>query len=74
MLTVITLPGIKAIKPRIGVVDSSSELLNISSHFSCSRRIAATSLCGKTAKLESNSCKHNGVAKLGYTVITYVCL
>jgi len=38
------LPGIKAIKPPIGVVDSLSALLNIPTQFSCSIRNAATSL------------------------------
>ena len=42
----------KAIKPLIGVVVSLSEFLNISSHFSCSRSNAATSLFGKIAKSE----------------------
>ena len=42
-----SLPGKKAIKPLIGVVNLLLELLNISIHLSCSRRNAATSLLKK---------------------------
>ena len=69
MLTVMNppLPGIKAIRPLIGVIDSLSELLNISSHFSCSRRISATSLCGDLGKLECTKLMEQKLDKLAKT-------
>ena len=51
----------KAISPLIGVVDSLSELLNISFHFSCSNRILTTSLFPNIEANQSLARKRSGL-------------